>query len=144
MFLLRAGHRVENVTQVSLDIEDQEVLLGLERPRRYILLRMGKIGSGHHSPVLFFSYNKEGFSGPRKALPMIHKKMVLPFLKLPIDLSSEHVFTLWTSIDISARIKRFVFWWNIILRRFIKTPDSESTCGGIWRQQDNSLSDFCH
>lgn len=62
MFLFRASHRVENVTQVTLDMKDEEVLSGLRKMTEVHPPENGKIGSGHYPPVFFFSYNKVGFS----------------------------------------------------------------------------------
>lgn len=62
MFPFITGHGVENATQETLEMEGQDVLFGFKKMTEVHPLENGKTESGHHPPVLFFSYNKQGFS----------------------------------------------------------------------------------
>lgn len=137
MFPVRVGHRVGNVTQVTLAMEIKRFHLASERPRRFILLRMERLDQAN--PWLYYSTTKMTFPDQRRPCWWNIIKIVLPFLKLPVSLSSGHILTSWISISFSDRVKIYtsVFWLKYSFKKVIKAPDSKPTCQRICRWQVN-------
>lgn len=137
MFPVRVGHRVGKVTQVTLAMEIKRFHLASERPWRFILLRMERLDQAN--PWLYYSTTKMTFPDQRRPCWWNIIKIVLPFLKLPVSLSSGHILMSWISISFSDRVKTYtsVFWLKYSFKKVIKAPDSKPTCQRICRWQVN-------
>lgn len=112
---------------------DQEIPFGL----RFILLRMERLDQAN--PWLYYSTTKMTFPDQRRPCWWNIIKIVLPFLKLPVSLSSGHILTSWISFSFSDRVKIYtsVFWLKYSFKKVIKAPDSKPTCQRICRWQVN-------